>query len=253
MKNIVFVFLCGLGLCSAGCRQPQSSPAGSPSPVKQMMVTLDSATAGSIAGTISFQGPAIKLPAIDMTADPACPQKPQASDAIAIDHGKLANVFVYVKEGLPPGNYGIPTEPVVLDQKGCRYQPHMLGMVAGQPLQILNSDNADHNVHAMPVSNQPWNESQAAKDPAITKTFAKPEMMVAVQCNQHPWMRAYINVMANSYFAVSGADGKFEIRNLPPGQYTITAVHEKFGEQAARVIVASRQTAKADFTFHPAE
>lgn len=184
-----------------------------------------------------------------MTADPGCPTTPQPSDAVMVNSGKLANVFIYVKEGLPQGNFAVPAEPVILDQKGCRYSPHMLGIMAGQPLKITNTDTADHNIHDMPSKNQAFNESQMPTDKPITKTFTTPEMMIAVQCNQHPWMRAYINVMANPYFAVSAADGSYAIKNLPPGEYTLTAVHEKFGEQTMKVKVSSKMDTDARFGF----
>lgn len=239
-----------LVLTVAGCRQ--SSPE-TDSRSSLQTARVDPATVGSISGTISFQGPAIKLPALDMNADPACPKGWQDSDAVVINNGKLANVFVYIKEGLPAGAFKIPAEAAVLDQKGCRYVPHVLGIMAGQQLKILNSDSADHNIHAMPAVNPQWNESQTANDPPILKTFHTPEMMAAVQCNQHPWMRAYVNVMSHPYYAVTGEDGKFEIRNLPPGEYTLAAVHEKFGERIAKVKVGPRESVKTDFTFHAGE
>jgi plastocyanin len=248
MRNTLFLFL--LALVFAGCK---SQPESAKSSEQAATISVDPATAGSISGTIRFEGPAIKLPPLDMTADPACPGHPQTSDAIVINQGKLANVFVYVKEGLPPGKFPVPSQPAILDQKGCRYAPHVLGVMAGQPLRITNSDTADHNVHAMPTTNAAWNESQKPNEPAITKSFNKPEMKVAMQCNQHPWMRAYVNVMSHPYYAVSAVDGRFEIANLPPGEYTLVAVHERFGEQSARVKVAPKQSAQAEFTFRPGE
>jgi plastocyanin len=184
-----------------------------------------------------------------MTQDPGCPSAPQPPDAILVNGGKLANVFVYVKEGLPQGTFAGSIEPVVLDQKGCRYNPHMLGIMAGQPLKVLNSDTADHNIHDMPQNNPAWNESQTPTSKPVVKTFAHPEMMIPVQCNQHPWMRAYINVISHPYFAVSKADGSYEIGNLPPGEYTLVAVHEKFGEQTMKVKVAPKENSKASFAF----
>ncbi len=121
--------------------------------------------------------------------------------------------------------------------------------MTGQTLKILNSDTADHNVHDMPSKNPQWNESQMTGDPPVLKTFPNPEMMIPLQCNQHPWMRAYVNVMPHPYFAVSDADGKFTIANLPPGEYTVAAVHEKFGEQTMKVKVEAKTAAKADFKF----
>jgi plastocyanin len=240
------VMVLGLAIL-AGCSQSQPVTG---QPVKAANITVDAATAGTISGVVSFAGAASKAKTLDMSADPGCPTGPQPAEVIVLKDGKLANVFVYVKEGLPKNLvFAHLIAPVTLDQKGCRYNPHMLGIEAGAPLTITNTDTADHNIHDMPSKNPPFNESQMPTDKPITKTFATPEMMIPVQCNQHPWMRAYINVMVNPYFAVSAADGSFEIKNLPPGEYTIAAVHEKFGEQTMKVTVGPKATAKASFSF----
>jgi plastocyanin len=232
-----------------GCSKSQPTseqPAAAP---KTATITVDTSTAGTIAGVVSFKGVAPKMKPLDMTADPGCPTGPQPAEVIVANAGKLANVFVYVKEGLPQGSFAVPSEPMVLDQKGCRYIPHMMGIMAGQPLKITNTDTADHNIHDMPSNNPAFNQSQMPTDKPITKSFSNAEMMIPVQCNQHPWMRAYINVMTHPYFAVSAPDGSFEIKNLPPGEYTLAAVHEKFGEQTMKVKVAPKATTKAAFTF----
>jgi len=233
-----------------GCSKSQNNaePASAP---QSKTASIDTANSGSISGAIAFKGTTPKMPAIDMSSDPGCPQSPQPSGAIVVNDGKLANVFVYIKDGLPQGEAAAPSEPVVLDQKGCRYIPHMMGIMVGQPFKITNSDSADHNIHDLPKNNPEWNESQMAKDPAITKSFKNPEMMLPLQCNQHPWMRAYINVMSHPYYAVSAANGSFTIKNLPPGEYTLAALHEKFGEKTMKVKVDANGTAKADFTFTP--
>jgi hypothetical protein len=214
-------------------------------------ISVDPATSGSIRGTVTFRGLASKLPNLDMTQDPGCPPTPQASDAVVLDKGKLSNVFVYVKDGLPQGRFPAPSAPVVLDQKGCRYIPHVIGVMTGQPLKILNSDTANHNVHDLPHNNPEWNESQMPTDPPIVKSFSQPEIMIPVQCNQHPWMRAYVSVLPHPYFVVSDANGTFQIKNLPPGEYTLVAVHEKFGEQTMKVKISPKESAKADFIFSP--
>jgi plastocyanin len=236
---------------SAGCSKspaPQSAqPVNSPAP-QSASTTIDKSTLGGITGTISFSGPAPKLPALDFSADPACPADPQPQDVVLIRGGKLANVLVYVKGGVGR-TFMPPSEPVVLDQKGCRYIPHVLGVMVGQPLKVLNDDNAEHNVHPMPKNNQEWNESQMPRGQPITKTFQHPEIMMPVKCNQHPWMQMYVNVMDNPFFAVSGDDGSFHIHDLPPGEYTVAAIHEKFGEQTMKVTVAPKQTASANFIF----
>jgi plastocyanin len=233
----------------AGCSKPQPASEQPSSAPKAATINVDAATAGAVKGVVSYAGMPQKMKPLDMTADPGCPTGPQPSEVVTLKDGKLANVFIYVKEGLPQGTFAVPTEPVVLDQKGCRYIPHVLGIMAGQPLKITNTDTADHNIHDMPSNNPPFNESQMPTDKPVTKTFRNPEMMIPVQCNQHPWMRAYINVMAHPYFAVSAADGSYEIKNLPPGEYTLAAVHEKFGEQTMKIKVGPKETVKTPFIF----
>lgn len=238
-----------IGLAACNNTQPAPQPSSAPASEAPLAV-VDSATAGSIVGTITYQGPPLpKMHMLDMTQDPGCPTSPQPAEAIAIRNGKLANVFIYVKEGLPAGRFPVPAEPAVLDQKGCRYIPRVMGLIAGQQLKILNTDTTLHNVHSMPSANGPWNESQMPMGQPILKSFSNPEMMVPLQCNQHPWMRAYVSVMAHPYFAVSSEDGRFEIRNLPPGDYTLAAVQEKFGEQTMKIKVEPKGTTKTDFIF----
>lgn len=233
----------------AGCSKSQPASEQSSAAPKAATINIDPSTAGSISGVVSFKGVPPKLKPLDMTQDPGCPSSPQPSDTVVVSSGKLANVFIYVKEGLPQGTFAVPSDPVVLDQKGCRYNPHMMGIMAGQQLKVLNTDTANHNIHDMPQSNPAWNESQSPTDKPIFKTFATPEMMIPIQCNQHPWMRAYINVMSHPYFAVSAADGSFTIKNLPPGDYTLVALHEKFGEQTMKVKVSPKMDTDARFTF----
>jgi hypothetical protein len=251
MKNILplvvlFIFF--------GCKsQPSSqasagSAAAGGSQAAAAAVTPDP-QAGSIKGVVDFKGAVPKVTMLDMTADPMCPQKPQPAETVMVKNGKLANVFVYVKDSLPAGSYPVPSQPVVLDQQNCRYVPHVMGVMAKQPFKITNTDQADHNIHDMPSNNPSWNESQMPTDQPIMKAFPNPEMMVPLQCNQHPWMRAYVNVMPNPYYAVSGQDGTFEIKNLPAGEYTLAAVHERFGEKTMKIKVEPKQTAKADFEY----
>jgi plastocyanin len=239
-------------LLPLGCSKSQPA-SEQPAAPKAATISVDASTAGTISGVVSLKGLPAKMKPLDMTADPGCPTAPQPAEVVVANGGKLANVFVYVKDGLPKNLvFAHLIAPVTLDQKGCRYNPHMLGIEVGAPLKITNTDTADHNIHDMPSNNQAFNESQMPTDKPITKTFANAEMMIPVQCNQHPWMRAYINVMTNPYFAVSAPDGSFEIKNLPPGEYTIAAVHEKFGEQTMKVKVGPKESAKAAFVYSAA-
>lgn len=243
---LLFVLL--LAGCSKSAPTPPDQAAATPAS-PGAPASIDKNTVGSISGTVSFKGQAPKLPPLDLSADPACPTNPQPQDVVVIKNGKLANVFVYIKSGLGQSSFAAPGEPGVLDQKGCRYIPHVLGLMVGQPFKVLNNDNAEHNIHPMPRSNNEWNESQMPRGQAIVKTFSHAELMMPVQCNQHPWMKMYVNVMENPFFAVSTEDGTFQIKDLPPGNYTLAAIHEKFGEQTMEVAVIPKHAATVDFVF----
>lgn len=249
MKAGHFVLALAFLICS--CNQspapkPTQSQSSAPTPTPP---SVDRSILGSISGIVSFKGTPPKLPSLDLSADPACPTDPQPQDVVVIKNGKLANVFVYVKSGVGPATFTPPSEPVVLDQRSCRYFPHVIGLMMGQPLKVLNSDNAEHNVHPMPRNNKEWNESQMPRGQPMVRAFQHPELMMPVRCNQHPWMEMYVNVMDNPFFAVSAEDGSFQIKDLPPGEYTLAAIHEKFGEQTMKVTVAPKQSAQANFVF----
>jgi plastocyanin len=158
-------------------------------------------------------------------------------------------VFVYVKDGLGSRTFDVPKDPVVLDQSGCKYHPHVLGVMAGQTVQIKNDDPTTHNIHPTPKDNREWNESQPPQSAPIEKNFAREEIMLPVKCNQHPWMKMYINVVKSPFYAVTGPDGKYEIKGLPPGDYTIAFVHEKLGEQDQKVTVGPKEAKTVDQSF----
>jgi len=231
-----------------GCQNQPTTLSG---PVARVAEPIDPATVGSVSGTVTFTGTAPKPIAIDVGQDPACSvaSKEQIfGEALIANDGKLANAFVYVKRGAEKFASTVPTEAAVLDQKGCRYEPHVLGLVTGQKLRILNSDPAIHNVHPAAKNNQSWNISQMPGGAPVEKTFAREELMVPVTCNQHPWMRMYVNVLRHPFFAISDAGGRFEIRGLPPGDYTLAVVHEKLGTQEQQFKLAPRET-KRDVQF----
>jgi plastocyanin len=211
-------------------------------------VQVDPASAATITGQVKFTGPVPTPQKIDMTQDPSCGTTPNYDESLVVNNGDLQNVFVYVKGGLNGGG-GRREEPAVIDQQGCRYHPHVLGVLVGQPIKIVNHDDTTHNIHPMPAASKQWNESQLPNAEPIVKTFTKPEVMVPVKCNQHPWMKMYLNVVDSPYFAVTGPDGKFEITGLPPGEYTLAAVHEKLGEQDVKVTIGPKDSKTASFTF----
>ncbi|HWT03722.1 MAG TPA: carboxypeptidase regulatory-like domain-containing protein [Pyrinomonadaceae bacterium] len=219
---------------------------------------------GSIAGKINLTGDAPAPQPIDMAQDANCKTNnpnPVTETVVAKD-GKLANVFVYIKEGttadgkkIADFSFDTPSSEVVLDQKGCHYIPHVLGMQPNQKLKVTNSDPTGHNIHALPKSgggNEEWNESQPNGAGPITKTFKRSEILVPIKCNQHPWMKAYIGVVKHPFYAVTKEDGSYEIKGVPAGTYTVIAWHEKGSEKTAQVTVPAKGAATSDFTFDAA-
>ncbi len=209
---------------------------------------IDPATAATVKGSVTFGGTAPKSQKIDMSQDAACKGN-NTSETIVADGGKLANVFVYVKEGLGDRSFDVPKDSVTIDQKGCQYHPHVLGVMTGQNIEIRNDDDTTHNIHPTPKDNREWNESQPPKAAALEKTFAREEVMLPVKCNQHPWMKMYLNVVKTPFFAVTGSDGKYEIKGLPPGDYTLAFVQEKLGEQDQKITLAAKDSKTVDQGF----
>ncbi len=247
---IVLLMMLALVAVVAGCGKKEEAPSEQAAPAAQAPAAtpIDPATVATVSGTVKFEGTVPKPKKIDMSQDPACKGQNETETVVA-EGGNLANVFVYVSDGLGNRTFDAPKEPVVVDQDGCRYHPHVLGVMAGQTVQIKNSDNTTHNVHPSPKDNKEWNESQPPKGAPIEKTFARPEVLIPVKCNQHPWMKMYLGVVKHPFFAVTGKDGKFELKGLPPGDYTITAVHEKLGPQEMKVTVAPKDSKTVDFSF----
>ncbi|HEY8132484.1 MAG TPA: carboxypeptidase regulatory-like domain-containing protein [Thermoanaerobaculia bacterium] len=213
-----------------------------------------SAEGATITGVVKFQGAPPLMPALQMSADPYCASQhagaPAKDEEVVLGPGgELANVFVYVKN--ISGNYPPPSTPVVLDQHGCQYHPHMIPIQVGQPLQIKNSDATLHNIHALPNVNSQFNEGQPVQGMVSTKKFDKAEITpFKVKCDVHGWMKAWMAVMPNPFYSVSQANGTFTISNLPPGQYTIVAWHEKYGSKEQQVTVAPKESKAVDFTFN---
>jgi plastocyanin len=246
--------LCAL-LLLAACNKKENTEQSNNSATEQQAqpaaTPIDPATVATVNGTVKFDGTAPKPAKIDMSQDPGCKGTNQA-ESIIVSGGDLANVFVYVKDGLGNRTFELPKDPVVLDQKGCQYHPHVLGVMAGQTVQIKNDDPTTHNIHPTPKDNREWNESQPPSSPALEKNFTREEIMLPVKCNQHPWMKMYVNVVKSPFFAVTDKSGKYEIKGLPPGDYTLAFVHEKLGEQDQKVTVAPKETKTVDTSFKAA-
>ncbi|MBI2677392.1 MAG: hypothetical protein HYX28_01275 [Candidatus Koribacter versatilis] len=236
-----------------GCGKKEESTEQSTSETPKAATPMDKSQVASVSGMAMFTGAAPKPTKIDMSQDPACKKsgaENMTETVVVDDKGDLANVFVYVKDGLGDRAFEVPKDKVTLDQQGCRYHPHVLGMMAGQTVEIKNDDDTTHNIHPSPKDNKEWNESQPPKGSPLEKNFARQEVLIPVKCNQHPWMKMYIGVVKHPYFAVTGKDGKFTIKDLPPGDYTLAAVHEKFGEQTMKLHVeAKKDVSDQNFTF----
>lgn len=210
--------------------------------------------ASTVTGTITFDGKAPTLRPLAMDADPTCAKKhsaPVPNEALVLGSGNtMGNVMVWVSKGLPSGKtYPAPKTPVVIDQNGCQYKPHVMGIMVGQPYRILNSDGVLHNIHTLPTVNSPFNKGMPATVKEVTTSFAKPESMFHIKCDVHPWMSAYLGVFTHPFYSVTAADGKFTISGLDPGTYEITAWHEKLGPQTASVTVGANETKTQNFKF----
>ena len=251
---VMFGLLCLLAIwLLVGCSKKESTENQSSAPSSSTQpaaaaTPIDPNTVASVNGTVKLDGSAPKPAKIDMSQDAAC-KGTNMAETIVDDGGKLANVFVYVKDGLGDRTFDVPKDAVTIDQQGCKYHPHVLGVMAGQNIEIKNNDPTTHNIHPTPQANREWNESQPPQAPPIEKSFAREEIMLPVKCNQHPWMRMYINVVKSPFYAVTSADGKYEIKGLPPGDYTIAFVQEKLGEQDQKVTLAAKDSKTVDQTF----
>ena len=243
IKNFLLVIVLTLIICISG---RQVVKAGSlPSPPT-------SAGAAAIRGVVKFTGAVPAAKPISMSADPSCAKQhptPFLAKEVAVDSkGGLQNAIVFVADGLGDRTFDPPTEPVVIAQKGCLYQPHVLAVRANQPLEVVNNDSTAHNIHPTPANNREWNKAEppGAK---VEEAFAREEIAIPVKCNIHPWMRGYIAVFKHPYFVVTKEDGTFDLSNLPPGTYTIKAWHEKLGTASQTITIGANETKELSLVF----
>jgi plastocyanin len=231
------------------CRGGQPAPAGGPPPDAKR---VDESKTGSVSGRVMFEGTPPPNAPIKMASDTVCMRENTDGatfETILVSDGGLENAFVYAKDGLGNYYFDTPTEPATLDQKGCRYYPHVFGVRVGQPLEIVNSDATLHNVHAVPTVNREFNFGQHIQGMRETKTFTAREVMVPFKCDVHNWMNAYAGVLDHPYFAVTASGGRFELTNVPAGTYTLEAWHEKLGTQTQTVTLGENDTKEVTFAF----
>ena len=254
--GLLGIALVGTLACGGGSSEKKPAESAATAAAAGGGAKVDAATAGDVKGMAVIDGAAPTNTAIKMNADPVCMKAngtPQSQETymVAADGKGLGNVFVYVKDGLDKYTFDTPTESAKIDQKDCRYHPHVFGMRVGQPLEILNSDPTLHNIHALPKDNAEFNNGQPIQGMKMTHTFDKPEVMVPFKCDVHGWMNAYVAVLNHPYFMVTDKDGKFDLPNLPPGTYTLEAWHEKLGTQTATVTIGAKESKDVTFTFKP--
>jgi plastocyanin len=209
-------------------------------------------TTASLKGVVRFEGMPPKSKLISMSADPSCAKQHSspvlAQEVVTDSKGDLQNVVVFVAEGLGDRTFEVPTQPVVVEQKGCMYTPHVLAVRANQPLHVVNDDPTSHNIHPTPANNREWNKAEPPGT-SLDESFAREEIAIPVKCNVHPWMHGYVAVFKHPYFAVTGKDGSFDLSSLPPGTYTIKAWHEKLGMSMQTITIGANETKEISFVF----
>jgi plastocyanin len=249
MKSLrLFLAVTTVAAATACSGEKEAAPSAPPANAKH----VDESKAAAVVGRVTIEGNAPANPLIKMGGDPYCmSQNPKGAtlENFVVDNGGLEDVFVYVKDGLGDYVFDVPTEPVKLDQQGCRYRPHVLGIRVGQKLVITNSDDTLHNVHALGKTNGEWNKGQALQNMSDQKVFKSREVMIPFKCDVHNWMYAYLGVLDHPYFAVTHDGGQFELKNLPAGTYTVEAWHAKLGTQTQSVTLADKESKELAFTF----
>jgi len=242
--SLASVFVVSCGKSGEETDQSESGP----------VFNVDPTTAGTIMGQVNFKGKVPKPKKIKMTADAFChashSKSSVTSEALVVNANKtLRHAFVYIKSGLEGKNFQVPSDPAVLNQVGCWYNPHVLGVQSGQVIQIQNSDEVLHNIHAFPKINKGFNFGQPIKGMKTNKKFTKQEVMVYVKCDVHPWMTTFIGVVDHPYFVVTDDQGKFELSLVPPGEYEVEVWTEKFGTSIQKVTVGPKESKTVNFSF----
>ena len=260
LLGVIVAIGCGSGKPQDASATPQGKADSSAAPNQLVEVptgsspTSASATGSAmIHGIVKLTGAAPPAERIKMDADPQCllqHTEPVTKQEVVVNaNGTLKNVFVYIQQGLEGKTFAAPAKSVSLNQHGCLYEPHVLGVQVNQPVDITNSDATLHNVNCKPTKSKPFNIAQPTQGMKSTKRFTAPEIMVKCACNVHPWMTMYIGVVEHPYFAVTGGDGSFSLAGLPAGNYTVDAWHEKYGTATQTVSVKDGETKEISFEF----
>jgi hypothetical protein len=253
MKRLLLWVLTLSMIPACGNKAEESSPPAPKVVEEPVSPPIDRATAAIILGRVFLDGTAPDQETISMSSDPTCvdmhDEEVKTALVVVNADDSLRNTFVYIKEGLEGYRFSPPSESVVLDQRGCVYVPRVLGVMTGQPLDIVNEDATLHNVRVIPEKNPPFNIGQPGKGFKTTERFEIPEVMIPIRCDVHKWMRAYLGVLEHPYFSVTGDGGRFELTNIPPGRYVVEAWHETFGTMTQYVTVGESEHKEITFTF----
>ena len=213
---------------------------------------------GNVAGTVKYEGKIPKLMTFDMTIEPVCVAKhekdpanfPSRSEALVLGAGNtMANIYVRVVGGLPDREWEVTETPAVLDQNGCQYKPHVLGVQVDQPVKFINSDGVLHNLHTLPEENDEFNVTMPEFLKETIKTFEYAEPPFRVKCDVHPWMGGFIGVTEHPFFDVTDLEGRFEISGLDAGTYQLEFWHEKLGTRTVEVVIKDDATSEVAVTF----
>ena len=244
LRPLAGVLLLAAAACG-GSEPPATEGSGS--------ARVDESKAAQVAGRVTFEGEVPVNPLIRPSADPFClretPPGTRFEGVVVSEGGGLENVFIHITDRFGEYQFDVPTEPVTLDQVGCVYRPHVVGIRTGQPLEVLNSDDTLHNVNAMTQNNRSFNIGQHTSGMKNATTFTVRDVMIRFKCDVHPWMSAYAGVVEHPYFAVTSNGGAFALANVPAGTYTIEAWHERFGTQTQTVTLADNESKEISFTF----
>ena len=247
------VAILAVWLAGCGGKQTATNPSETPPAAHTGGKPVDAATSGSVTGTILFTGTPPQNKTINMIDVPNCAKTHSApvmtEGFVPGDNGTLQNVVVYLQGDFSAYSFLPPSVPVELNLQGCIYTPHVVATMTGDALEVTNKDAVTHNINAMSQLRQGWNETQISAGPPIMRRFATQEIPMIVKCNMHPWMRFYLAVVDHPYFQVTGKDGQFALRNVPPGTYMLTAWHETFGTKKQTVVVQPKQEQKVSLTF----
>lgn len=242
-RALLFAFLLS---CDSVDGPGDPDPAVVPTPI-------DPATSGTIRGAVRFKGVPPPNPKLPIGGSPECAAHHAGDvldEVVLVKDGRLRNAFVYVKSGLEKHAFAWPREPVRIANKACLYVPRVAGAQVHQLVEFVNEDASDHNIHGYPAAG-PFNRWLRGRGTSTSLKLRSPEVMIQLRCDIHPWMRGWLGALPHPYFAVTGEDGAFAFKGLPPGTYGIAAWHEKYGEKTATATLGASGEVVVDFDVIP--